>query len=156
MKIGVTGHQSIPQGVSELLDAALERFSPDASSLVCVCCLAAGADQLAARTIIKRGGSLEVVVPCADYESTFDPAGLESYRSLLSLAERVTLLPYPAPSDEAFLAGGLVVAERADVLLAVWDGEKSRGLGGTADVVEYARQLDLAVSVVWPEGVSRT
>ena len=155
MKIGITGHQTLAEEVEGLLAAALDNICQDVSSIVCVCCLAAGADQLAARTVVERGGSLEVVVPCADYESTFDTSGLESYRALLSLAKRVTQLPYPTPSDEAFLAGGLVVAERADVLVAVWDGEPSRGLGGTADVVEYARQLGLPVSVVWPEGATR-
>lgn len=155
MRIGVTGHQTVPDEVEGLVTAALKDIYPDVSSIVCVCCLAAGADQVTARIVLSQGGTLEVVVPCAGYESTFDTPALESYRALLASADRVTQLPYPSPSDEAFLAGGLVVAERADSLLAVWDGKPSRGLGGTADVVNYAGQIGLAVTVVWPEGATR-
>jgi hypothetical protein len=36
---------------------------------------------------------------------------------------------------------------------AVWDGQPSGGLGGTADVVAaYAREWGVPVEVVWPEG----
>ena len=50
---------------------------------------------------------------------------------------------------------GKVVVDRSSVLLAVWDGQPSRGLGGTADVVAYARQRGVPVTVIWPEGASR-
>ncbi len=33
---------------------------------------------------------------------------------------------------------GLVVVERCDLLLAIWDGHPAHGLGGTADIVAYA------------------
>jgi hypothetical protein len=36
------------------------------------------------------------------------------------------------------MEGGKVVVDRAEVLIAVWDGLPARGLGGTADVVAYA------------------
>ena len=43
----------------------------------------------------------------------------------------------------------------ADLLIAVWDGLPARGLGGTADVVAYARDHGIPVSVIWPEGARR-
>ena len=48
-----------------------------------------------------------------------------------------------------------MVPDRSSVLVAVWDGQPSRGLGGTADVVAYARQRSVPVTVTWPEGASR-
>jgi len=48
-----------------------------------------------------------------------------------------------------------VMLERADMLLAVWDGKPARGYGGTADVVQLARDMRKPVVVVWPEGASR-
>jgi hypothetical protein len=41
------------------------------------------------------------------------------------------------------------------VLVAVWDGQPSRGLEGTADVVAYANQRGVPVEVIWPEGATR-
>ena len=51
--------------------------------------------------------------------------------------------------------GGRAVVDRSSVLVAVWDGQPSRGLGGTADVVAYARERGVPVEVIWPEGASR-
>ena len=36
--------------------------------------------------------------------------------------------------------GGRAVVDCSSVLVAVWDGQPSRGLSGTADVVAYARE----------------
>lgn len=46
--------------------------------------------------------------------------------------------------------------ERADRLVAVWDGTPPSGKGGgTADTVESARAAGLPVDVVWPTGATR-
>ncbi|WP_041624991.1 hypothetical protein [Stackebrandtia nassauensis] len=44
---------------------------------------------------------------------------------------------------------------RRDQLIAVWDGQPARGYGGTADVVDYARDHGIDVTVIWPEGAKR-
>ncbi len=54
------------------------------------------------------------------------------------------------------MAGGRAVADGCDLLLAVWDRKPAAGLGGTADVVAYARKRGTHVQVIWPEGASRT
>jgi hypothetical protein len=52
--------------------------------------------------------------------------------------------------------GGRAVGDRSNVLVAVWDGQPARGLGGTADVVvAYARERGVLVQVIWPEGATR-
>ena len=70
-------------------------------------------------------------------------------------AAEVEQLAFDEPSEEAFLAAGRRVAEECDWLIAAWDGEPSRGLGGTADVVAYAGQIGKRVEVVWPKGLRR-
>jgi hypothetical protein len=47
------------------------------------------------------------------------------------------------------------MVKRADLLIAVWDGQPARSWGGTADVVAKARQLGLPVTVIWPNGATR-
>ena len=120
-----------------------------------ICSLAAGADQLAAEVILELGGEVEVVLPCDRYASTFNSEALTKFNRLLSRAMAVTVLPFPEPSESAFLAGGLVVVERSQRILAVWDGLPAHGLGGTADVVMYAQALNRPVDVVWPDGEVR-
>jgi hypothetical protein len=38
--------------------------------------------------------------------------------------------------------------DRADVVLALWDGEDSRGRGGTAEIVQHARAQGRRVVVI--------
>jgi hypothetical protein len=47
------------------------------------------------------------------------------------------------------------MVDRADRLIAVWDGLPARAYGGTADVVQYARHKGTPVTVVWPQGAYR-
>jgi hypothetical protein len=63
-------------------------------------------------------------------------------------------LPYPFPSEEAFWNAGKYIVDHSDLVVAVWDGEAARGLGGTADVVQYA--LTVGRKVVHVNPVART
>lgn len=155
--VGISGHQEIPAGalaaVSEGVEMVLSRL---AGPLQAATSLAAGADQLVAADIVRRGGRLRVIVPCAGYRRTFtNRSTLEQFESLLAAAECVHTLDFPEPSEEAFWEAGKRVVDASDLLLAIWDGKPSRGLGGTADVVRYARDRHIAVEVIWPADVAR-
>jgi len=77
------------------------------------------------------------------------------YEYLLKAAGSQVQLDYERPSEEAFMAGGKAVVDGCDILLAVWDGKPAAGLGGTADVVAYAKESGKPIEVIWPEGASR-
>jgi hypothetical protein len=141
--------------VAKLARETLHEIASKAE-LVGACSLAAGADQLFAEVILASGGKLWVVVPSFDYESTFSrQADLERFFELLGRAEKVEQLDFPEPSENAYFAAGQRIVELCDKLVAVWDGEKARGLGGTGDVVAYANEQGKPVDVLWVQGVSR-
>ena len=125
--------------------------------------LADGADTIAAKAALGLGYALDAPLPfaVADYEKDFSadavdehtPAPLQEFRALVEKARSV--LPLPGrrrtavdtkeqgdlKENRAYEAVGLTVLSQADILLAVWDGERSRGRGGTAEMVaEAARQ----------------
>ncbi len=156
-RIGVTGHQLIPDEASDFIaDRLRQHVVIDGKGVVGVTSLAAGADQLFAEIVLSCGGRLEVVVPSDEYETSFESQQTSAaYRHLLGCAAEVETLPFDRPTDDAYWAAGKAVVERSEKLLAVWDGEASRGLGGTADVVAYAREKGRAVSVIWPQGLKR-
>jgi hypothetical protein len=158
MRIGISGHQNIPAPARREIETrmrdTLVRHCD--SGLTGIGSLAAGADQMFAALVGELGGGIEVVVPCAGYETTFATAHERAaYDAALATARLVERLPYPAPSEEAFLAAGVAVIERCELLIAVWDGEPARGIGGTADIVARARGIGRAVVVIWPEGLRR-
>lgn len=156
--IGCTGHQSLNPRTRRRVAAALAaHIAKVEDGTVGLCSLAVGADQIFAHVLLAGGGRLHAIIPCQGYAGTFgDEDARQEFERLLSAAHEVTELPFPAPSEEAFMAAGRKVADRCDLLLAVWDGQPAAGLGGTADVVSHAAERGKSVEVVWPEGSSRS
>jgi hypothetical protein len=142
MTAGITGHQVLGAAADVAwVRAALGRLLREERATEGVSALAEGADQLFAEAVCEAGLPLVAVIPCAGYEAAFgSPGALQAFARLRAAAAATVQLPFPAPSEEAFLAAGREVVDRCDLLLAVWDGAPARGLGGTADVVAFARE----------------
>lgn len=145
MKIGITGHQYLPEKstwdwVEHEIEHAIKSINTE-QKLIGLSSLAIGADQLFARLILKAGGRLHAIIPFAGYELTFNTSeDLASYKDLISKAFEVQTLNAEANDEESFFAAGKRIATECDVLVAVWNGKKAKGLGGTADVVHYAQK----------------
>jgi hypothetical protein len=139
------------------VDAALraELARRAGGQLVGISCLADGADQLFARAVLDAGGRLEVVVPAARYRAGLPPACWPEYDALLDQAAYVVRLGHVECTSQVHVDASEEILERADLLLAVWDGKPARGRGGTADVVAQAHEVGLPVVVIWPEGAAR-
>ena len=114
--------------------------------------LAEGGDQLFAEAAIDGGVPFEVVVPCAEYETAFsDPAARKRYGELLRSAAGITRLGFALPSEEAYLAAGMYIVERAELIVALWNGKPAAGKGGTGDIVAYARSQGRPVIHINPD-----
>lgn len=140
--------------VEDALRGALQNY--DVSELVGITCLARGPDQIFAKVVLNIGGTVEVILPAADYrECKVKPENLEEFDYLTSHARVVRMLPFLKSNRESYMAASEEVLRVVDSLIAVWDGNPSGGYGGTADVVEAARRRGLPVTVVWPDGARR-
>ncbi|MEU2869769.1 hypothetical protein ABZ769_11245 [Streptomyces olivoreticuli] len=158
-RVGCTGHQNLSgatrREVARLIADRLTQIPSD--GLVGLTSLAEGSDQVFAFAVLAAGGELCVIVPSNRYESAFQSAGAVAvYRQLLGLAAEQVMLDFPDPGEDAYLAAGQRVVEDSDVLLAVWDGREAGGVGGTADIVAYAREHAVETHVIWPPGALRT
>ena len=156
MRFGVTGHRMLPPSIVECAERHWRRVLPAGARLQGVSNLADGADQLFAAHVLAAGGTLDVVLPCEGYAgSLIADESRARFEDLRRAAATVITMPYPEPSERAFLAAGQALVDRCDHLFAVWDGRPARGLGGTADVVTYARARGCPVTVLWVDGVLR-
>ncbi|WP_069172324.1 hypothetical protein [Streptomyces griseus] len=156
-RIGVTGHRSIPpEAHTHVLEGIRAVFRAAEGSVEALSSLAVGADQIFADLALAHGAELTAVIPSGDYEACFDEAAdLARYRTLRARAVREVRLDFAHSTDEAYYAAGAYIADHCDRLLAVWDGRPARGLGGTGDIVTYARNLGRPVTVIWRDGVER-
>jgi len=126
--------------------------------------LAEGADRLVADTILEydEKSSIEVVLPLtlADYKKTFydpdDRKFLKLYNKARDIRQLRQLNLESDPNicqtvidtdnlknieiarKDAFKKAGQYIVNHCDVLIAVWDGEKSKGIGGTFEIIDYA------------------
>jgi hypothetical protein len=156
MRVGATGHQNLPRESIPRITHDLREQLAHEPELVGVSSLAAGADQLFASIVLSLGGQLEIVIPAEGYERTFDePSMLHQYRLFLRRATTVHQLAFHEPSEVAFLEAGKEVVNRSDRLIAIWDGKPAQGLGGTADIVAYAKRRGVPTTVIWPKGLVR-
>lgn len=138
-RVGVTGHQD-REGIDwpwvrrSLRDALVTYSATEALTS-----LAQGTDQLFAEVALELDIPVRAVVPLGAYESYFeDSETLANYRRLLGRSRR-TDLELHFPPERAFFEAGKFIVDECRVLLAVWDGKPAEGLGGTADIVSYAR-----------------
>ncbi|MER7761498.1 hypothetical protein [Streptomyces sp. NPDC097619] len=156
-RIGITGHRSIPaELLGHVREGLRDLLCGHPGPMEALSSLADGADQLFAGIALECGADLTVVIPSEDYERDFAaPESLARYRRLKSRAGQEVRLGFPHSTDEAYYAAGTFIADSCDRLIAVWDGRPARGLGGTGDIVAYARGLGKPVTVIWREGVDR-
>lgn len=155
--VGVTGHRklraqdgpALRSRVGAFLDE-LRRRQPGLP-LVVLSSLAEGSDQLVAQVALDMG--LQVIAPLPlpldlyrdDFEAGEARAQLERLLGQvdvvpLPLEPGVTraLVAAPGPDrDRQYAQAGIFVSSHAHLLLALWDGQPSERLGGTAQVVRF-------------------
>jgi len=150
--VAVTGHRKLPdpaataRDAEKALDLILASLPPAAMPglrIIVLTALAEGADRIVADRVLARPRSrIEAILPlpeteyCADFTAT----SRADFARLLGLADTVTEMPPAASREDAYDAAGRYLTDRADVIIAVWNGRRGAGKGGTADVVRYARQ----------------
>ncbi|WP_405597584.1 hypothetical protein OG741_13935 [Streptomyces sp. NBC_01410] len=156
--LAVTGHMDLTEGSVPLVRAALrELLQAHREGLVGVSCIAAGSDSLFAEAVVEAGGRLVVVIPSEDYRAAkVKPDHAVVFDRLVASAAEVLVIPHATANREAYETANKMLLERADRLVAVWNGEPPSGKGGgTADVVIEAREAGIPVDVVWPAGAAR-
>ena len=173
-RVGITGHRHLTnaEGVANSIRTLLERiehsvlqvhatskdyYAESVPELRIISPLAEGADTIAAEAGIARKWVLHVPLPFVreEYAKDFNtPESYAKYEHLLGKAASVLELDgqrsdkyglAESNPDIAYVRVGHVVLSHSDLLLAVWDGMKPHGLGGTADIVQEAHNRGIPV-----------
>ncbi|MGX4695540.1 hypothetical protein [Streptomyces sp. JNUCC 63] len=156
--IAVTGHMDLTEASVPLVrDALRKTLTPYSADLTGLSCIAKGSDSLFAEVVLQLGGHLVAVIPSKDYrQAKVKPDHAETFDRLIEAADEVVVLDHETANRAAYEDANRTLLQRADRLVAVWNGEPPSGKGGgTADTVLEARDIGLPVDVVWPEGAAR-
>lgn len=146
--VGVTGHRTLndPDLVERQCRDLLQRVLREHPNAMACSALAVGADTIFAEVALDLGMLLWVIVPFATFLEDFaTPEEQARYNRLRGSAHTVVEQSFSQRSDEAYLAAGTWIVDHSNLLVAIWDGELSRGVGGTADIVERARERGVPV-----------
>lgn len=155
--VGVTGHRDlreaeIPRLKTQVRDFFLKlRRDYPGLPLTLLSPLAAGADQLVTAVAMDLGVRVIAVlpVPVAMYRGDFDDPQAQAMFDQQRTRAEVLELPILRASDAQAVAraghardlqyaqAGIFASTHCHILLALWDGEESGLLGGTAQVVAF-------------------
>jgi len=183
IRIGVTGHRAITDQESiarkvkeilrskiyELLENEISQEETPALTLTIVTPLAEGADRLIAKEVLKFPESdIEVVLPFAkdDYMQDFETEqSRQEFEELYRKSQKPIVLKNNLSAgalstiertearNKAYEDVGRYVVTHCDVLIALWDGRPSRGRGGTAEIVAYAREEKRPLIIISTENL---
>lgn len=142
MIIGISGHQSLKKDIIKWLKKNIELELKKSNANKGYSSLAIGADQIFANILLENHIPLVAIIPSENYIETFDKIHHAKYLKILDNAESKIELSFEEPTENAFYRAGKVIAEKSDILFAVWDGYPAKGLGGTADIVKYMMSLN--------------
>lgn len=158
--IGFSGHRDLGDSttVAAGVQAALDLLAGHHAPVAAVSSAASGSDTLFLEEVARRGIPFFLLLPFhrTRFEQDFVHDDWRRVEALLDQALDVQDLGDTDAPEEAYLETGVRVVDRADVMVAVWDGKPARGVGGTAEVVDYARDLGRPLIIVDPSTGSLT
>ena len=169
--------ESVRSSIHQVLEHVSQRYQIQGPGEISFCVLtplAEGADCIVADEILSgsrfNDPTIKVVLPLTvdDYRRDFTSAESRNYFENLMEKARATLTlrnqsieevytdvtsnsdPVAEARRLAYEDVGRFVVDHCDILIALWDGEKARGKGGTADIVSYAAKTCCPTYIINP------
>jgi hypothetical protein len=170
LRVGITGHRPdkledidseiLNQKLSDIFgqlkkivqrakDKAQNAFSDHSPLLYLISPLADGSDQIVAEKAIEEGFELQCPIPFFTKDGKNEDQ--LPYGKHLQDAIVFQMDGSPENRGEAYEAAGRMVLRHSDVLIAIWDKNDARGVGGTGQIVSEARRL--WIPTIWINSV---
>lgn len=169
-KVGISGHRDLEKSrtaeyrtaLIRILVALEETAKSKGKTLRVVSPLADGADRLMVHTAKELGIDYEVFLPMKQelYEKDFDDASLTEFRTLLEGAEKIAVAPlckgcnetniadYGVWRDRQYQTMGFSLVDSVEFMVFMWDGDETVKVGGTYDILSYAKQRGKPMEVI--------
>lgn len=153
LAIGFTGHRQLENEVQcrERLRELLRAKKQAHQGIVYgVSSAAAGGDQLFAESCLELEIPLRVLLPmpAGEFRNDFNAESWPRTERILEKAISVEVVAEGRERREQYYDCGIQTVTESQLLIALWDGEPSRGMGGTQEMVAYAEKTGHPVAWV--------
>jgi hypothetical protein len=157
LAIGFTGHRSLPDEAASrklVCDFLRDQKAAIAGIVYGVSSAAAGGDLLFAESCVQLEIPLRVLLPLPQerFRDDFDTVTWLRVEQVLSKAVSVEVTGDRGLRDEDYYQCGIETVQQSQLMVALWDGEPARGMGGTQEIVSFARKMGRPV--VWFHSVT--
>jgi hypothetical protein len=144
LAIGFSGHRKLldeDKCRSAIRGVLIEWSAKGAGVVYGVSSVAAGGDLLFAESCVDLGLPIRIMLPSPPekFREDFDEADWRRAERLMSLALSVEVAGVSEQNDERYYECGIETVNQSQLLIVLWDGEPGRGMGGTADMVNFAK-----------------
>jgi len=146
MNIGITGHRDIivTKELKQDIEKLFKKLLLLKQEVILFSPLADGADRFVADIyldVFKRKAKLIVPMPFHKkrYLEDFDTKSQKEFLEYIKIADEVFEVENLQGCN--YKSVGVYVADKSDILLALWDGTFNGKSGGTGDIVNYARSI---------------
>lgn len=165
VKIGIIGHRNLQDEhqVEEQIENKIQELlsARKAIEFEAYSSIAYGADTLFVRVAEKHKAKIKLILPFpkAEYKETFVTENSEKTEERLNEFEKLCERYIPEivneeiPKNEAernqnYFDCGKALIDKSEVLIAIWDGFPVDGIGGTAQILEYAYSEKKEVHII--------
>ena len=159
--IGVSGHRNIKRIDYDMCKEKIKLFLSEViknnveKEIIILSSLSDGADRFIVQSAIDLKLEYQVILPMALelYQKDFSKVSLDELDFLIQNAKNMPILvplcdgctekniaENGAFRNRQYLRVGQEIVERSDIMVFLWDRKVSQGVGGTAEIVEYARK----------------
>ncbi len=145
--LGVTGHRKLLNidSLINVLHNKLQKLSNTYFFEAIISPLADGSDRIVAK-ILMDDFNAKLIVPLPfeknEYKKDFSVISQKEFENFLIRSSRIyeTGSLKDTTRNECYLNAGKEVVDQSDLLIALWNGKEANGIGGTGDIMKYAKE----------------
>ncbi len=139
--VGIVGHRFLEAQATAFVEGQcldiLKKLQVAHKGIIAYSAIAEGSDSIFASVAVKLRIPLEIILPFAEYENDFiNETSRQIYKQLKTAASKEIELSFNTRSEDAYVEAMRWILKKSDIVIAVWNGEKHGGRGGTADSVK--------------------
>jgi hypothetical protein len=156
LAVGFTGHRKVPYETKSrqvIRDFLAQQKESHHGVMYGICSAAAGGDQLFAESCIELNIPLRILLPrpAEQFRADFEDTSWQRTVHIMENAISVEVTGRHESRNEQYYDCGIQTVAESQLLVALWDGQPSRGIGGTQEIVSYARKTGHPIAWIHSE-----